>query len=158
MKQREYETILILRPDVPEEEHARVLERVRGVITTKGGSLMRDQSWGKRKLAYEVKKQLKGVYHYLHYAAPADTVKQLEWTMKMIEQIIKFQSVKINDEIDVETRLDELRREEEEAAARRLEEENRPARRRDDDDDDDDDRPAKGREASKDDEDDEDKD
>jgi hypothetical protein len=61
-RKREYETIYILRPDSTTDVISQVNLKVRGVIEAGGGTLLKVDNWGKRKLAYEVKKQLKGIY------------------------------------------------------------------------------------------------
>jgi len=59
---REYETIFILRPEVNQDGISSVNNRVRNVIESMGGKVLKLDNWGKRKLAYEIKKQLKGIY------------------------------------------------------------------------------------------------
>ena len=61
-RKREYETIYILRPDISNEAVGLVNTKIRGVIEAGGGNLLKVENWGKRRLAYEVKKQMKGMY------------------------------------------------------------------------------------------------
>src|SRR3954465_12816079 len=70
-RKREYETIYILRPDSTTDVISQVNLKVRGVIETGGGTLLKVDNWGKRKLAYEVKKQLKGIYLFFSYLGTA---------------------------------------------------------------------------------------
>ena len=70
-RKREYETIYILRPDSTNDVIAQVNQKVRGVIEAGGGNLLKIDNWGKRKLAYEVKKQLKGIYLFFSYLGQA---------------------------------------------------------------------------------------
>ena len=70
-RKREYETIYILRPDSTSDVIAQVNQKVRGVIEAGGGVLLKIDNWGKRKLAYEVKKQLKGIYLFSSYLGTA---------------------------------------------------------------------------------------
>jgi small subunit ribosomal protein S6 len=70
-RKREYETIYILRPDSTNDVIAQVNGKVRGLIETGGGTLLKVDNWGKRKLAYEVKKQLKGIYLFFAYLGSA---------------------------------------------------------------------------------------
>ena len=53
---RKYETIFILDPDLEEEQALSVIEKVKGIITQTNGEILKVEDWGKRKLAYEVKK------------------------------------------------------------------------------------------------------
>ena len=120
MSIREYETIFILRPDLGEDAITKLIDRVRGIIDAKGGKLFKEENWGKKRLAYEVKKHLKGTFCHLVYVAPPGIVEEIERTFKMIETVIKFQTVKVSDNIDLEKRLAEI---EDEKRKRREEEE-----------------------------------
>ena len=108
MKMREYETLFIFRPDTTEEEINKVVERVKAVIDERNGGLLQARSWGKRKLAYEVQKHLKGTYFYARYVSLGDTVDEIERYFKMIESVIKFQSVKLADDVELEARMAEF--------------------------------------------------
>ena len=83
-RQREYETIYILRPDAAAEDVSTIRERVEGVIGNEGGHLLKFDDWGSRKLAYEIKDKAegrrfeRGVYHYYRYMVPSGTVAELE--------------------------------------------------------------------------------
>ena len=77
-RKREYETIYILRPDSTNDVIAQVNTKVRGLIETGGGNLLKIDNWGKRKLAYEVQKQLKGIYLFFSYLGTAGLVEELE--------------------------------------------------------------------------------
>lgn len=126
MKVNEYETIFILRPDLGDDAVDKAVERIRGAVALKQGAMLRDQSWGRRRLAYDIKRNNKGLYHYLHYAGPAGIVEEVERTIKMVEPIIKFQTVRLNADIDIEKRRIELQKEVEEEERRRHESQNKP--------------------------------
>jgi small subunit ribosomal protein S6 len=98
--QREYETIFILRPDTNQEGIQTVNTRVRGVIDQMGGRLLKLDNWGKRKLAYEVKKQLKGIYLYWQYLGTAGTVEEIERNLRMLDAVIRYYTVKVDEDID----------------------------------------------------------
>ena len=98
--QREYETVFILRPDTNQEGIQSVNTRVRGVIDAHGGKLLKLDNWGKRKLAYEVKKQLKGIYLYWQYLGTAGTVEEIERNLRMLEQVIRYYTVKVDEDVD----------------------------------------------------------
>src|SRR5438477_628188 len=68
---REYETIYILRPNTANEGVAEVNTRIKGVIEGMGGKIIKVDNWGKRRLAYEVAKERKGIYLYWLYLAQA---------------------------------------------------------------------------------------
>ncbi len=98
--QREYETIFILRPDTNQDGIQLVNTRVRSVIDQMGGKLMKLDNWGKRKLAYEVKKQLKGIYLYWQYLGNAGVVEEIERNLRMLDAVIRYYTVKVDEDID----------------------------------------------------------
>ncbi|HVK88588.1 MAG TPA: 30S ribosomal protein S6, partial [Kofleriaceae bacterium] len=66
---REYETTYILRPNTTNEGVAEVNARIKGIIEGMGGKIIKVDNWGKRRLAYEVAKERKGIYLYWQYLA-----------------------------------------------------------------------------------------
>src|SRR5947209_16129041 len=98
--QREFETIFILRPDTNQDGIQLVNTRVRGVIEQLGGKLLKLDNWGKRKLAYEVKKQLKGIYLYWQYLGTAGVVEEIERNLRMLDAVIRYYTVKVDEDID----------------------------------------------------------
>lgn len=98
--QREYETIFILRPDTNQEGIQTVNTRIRGVIDSMGGRLIKLDNWGKRKLAYEVKKQLKGIYLYWQYLGNSGTVEEIERNLRMLDAVIRYYTIKVDENID----------------------------------------------------------
>lgn len=97
--QREYETIFILRPDTNQEGIQAVNGRVRSVIEQMGGKLLKLDNWGKRKLAYEIKKQLKGIYLYWQYLGTSGTVEEIERNLRMLDSVIRYYTVKIDEDV-----------------------------------------------------------
>src|SRR5262249_51099425 len=102
--QREFETIFILRPDTNQDGIHTVNTRVRSVIEQMGGKLLKLDNWGKRKLAYEVKKQLKGIYLYWQYLGTPGVVEEIERNLRMLDQVIRYYTVKVDEDIDPNAR------------------------------------------------------
>ncbi len=102
--QREYETIFILRPDTNQDGIQLVNTRVRGVIDQLGGRLLKLDNWGKRKLAYEVKKQLKGIYLYWQYLGTTGVVEEIERNLRMLDSVIRYYTVKVDEDVVPEAR------------------------------------------------------
>ena len=101
MKARQYELTLILAPDLDEAEKTKSLDRVTGIITEQfGGEMRRMDDWGRRKLAYEIRKHSFGDYIYLRFTAPAETIAEVERVMRLMDSIIKFLTVRLEDDTD----------------------------------------------------------
>ena len=143
---REYETIYVLRPNTTNEQVAEVNTRVRHVIEGMGGKVIKLDNWGKRRLAYEVAKERKGIYLYWLYLASPGVVEEAERNLRMLDSVIRYLTVKVDENIDVAARPSEIDETAyERAATTAADEEDMFLTRasdevsRDDDDDDDDD-------------------
>jgi len=100
-KPKEYETIYILRPDVDADTADRVQARVAEVVDRGQGKLVKVESWGRRRLAYPVAKQRRGVYVYVKYVGAGGLVAELERNLKLQDAVLKFQTVTVRDQVDV---------------------------------------------------------
>ena len=100
-RKREYETTYILRPDVSNDAISAVNTKIRGLIESGGGNLLKVENWGRRKLAYEVQKHLKGVYLFFNYLGPAGLVEEVERNLRLSDQVIRYYSVKIAENVEV---------------------------------------------------------
>ncbi len=107
-RMREYETIYILRPDASTDVIGQVNQKIRGIIETGGGRLLKVDNWGKRKLAYEVKKQLKGIYLFFSYLGTAGLVEEVERNLRLTDAVIRYYSVKIAENVDAAGRSSEV--------------------------------------------------
>ena len=105
---REYETIYILRPNTPNEGVAEVNTRIKGVIESMGGKVIKVDNWGKRRLAYEVAKERKGIYLYWLYLANAGVVEEAERNLRMLDNVIRYLTVKVDENIVVDARPSEI--------------------------------------------------
>ncbi len=97
---REYETIFIVHPESSMDTVEQVAGKVTDVITKLEGKLLRAENWGKRRLAYPVKKQPQGVYLYLRYLGYSDIVHEIERNFRMIEPVLKYLTVKVEEDVD----------------------------------------------------------
>jgi len=96
---REYETIFILRGDVDPDSAQRVSQRVAEVIEREKGTLVKVESWGRRRLAYEIAKQRRGVYTYIKYLGGGSVVNELERNLRMLDPVIRFQTVLLRSDL-----------------------------------------------------------
>jgi len=94
---RKYETIFILNPDLEEEQAQSAIEKVKGIITQTNGEILKVEDWGKRKLAYEVKKKAKGHYILIHFLGLPALLSELERNFRVMDSVIKFQSVRLDE-------------------------------------------------------------
>lgn len=100
---REYETIYILRPDVDADTADKVAHRIGEVVDRENGKLVKFETWGRRKLAYDVSKHRKGVYVYVKYLGKGGLVQELERNLRMQDSVLKHLTVQTAEFVDVET-------------------------------------------------------
>ena len=146
---RHYETIFVINPDLPEEETTQVIEKFSGILTKGGAEILKTDLWGRRRLAYAIKKFNKGFYVVLEYGATPDAVTEMERLFRIDEKILRFLTVKKGDEFDAQALALAEAQAKERAAQRAAA---LAARRAADDDDDDDDGEEFGGEEDYDDE------
>lgn len=115
---RHYETIFIIHPDLGDEETAAVVDKFSGILSDGGAFLVKQDHWGRRRLAYAVKKQNKGYFVLLEYGAEAPAVAEMERNFKIDEQVIRFLTVKLSDSFDLEAMRARKAETEAKAAAR----------------------------------------
>lgn len=85
----EYELMLILRPDL-EEEGTKTLKEVTKLIENASGKILKQESWGKRKLEYDIKKVSSGLYVNLYFQVSPSKIKSLDSKLRLKEDIIRF--------------------------------------------------------------------
>jgi small subunit ribosomal protein S6 len=95
--ERKYESIFILDPDLEEGSAQSAIEKIKGVITQGNGEILKVEDWGKRKLAYEVKKKSKGHYLLIHFSGTPALLSELERNYRVMDAVIKFQSIRLDE-------------------------------------------------------------
>ena len=93
---RMYETIIIVQPDLGDEELKAISAKVQDVISTMKGEFQRLEDWGVRKLAYPINKVTRGRYYYLRFDGDAPLIAELERRLRLDEKVVRYQSIKID--------------------------------------------------------------
>lgn len=94
---RKMETLLLLSPELSVEQRETILSTVDGVVAREGGKMLAVDQWGMRDLAYPVRKQMRGYYVRLEYAAPSALVAELERVLRITDGVFKFLTVRLAD-------------------------------------------------------------
>ncbi|HET9242194.1 MAG TPA: 30S ribosomal protein S6 [Gaiella sp.] len=90
----DYEILLLLDPDLPEERQTEVVGRVRTLIESGGGTVERHDPWGRRKLAYPIAKKEEGVYHLVTFSASAETLDELSRVLKIDDDVLRHMATR----------------------------------------------------------------
>ncbi len=96
-----YESIFIINANLPDEETNAVIKKMQDVVAKQGAEMLKFEDWGKKKLAYEVKKQKRGHYAFFQFKGAPAAVSELERTYKMTDAVIKFITVRLEKELRV---------------------------------------------------------
>ena len=106
MEERLYDLIFICLPTTPEEEVAKIIATLEQVIAERGGKVEKIDKWGIRKMAYRVAKQREGYYVYMSVrGAQPDLIKELERRLKVSDAVIKYMTVRLDEEIKRQQKL-----------------------------------------------------
>ena len=89
-----YETMYILRPDIPEEEVDSHLKKYSEILEKSGTEVLDSQMRGKRRLAYPIAKHKEGIYVQLSHKGTGQQVSTLERAMRLSEDVIRYLTVK----------------------------------------------------------------
>ncbi len=90
---RQYETLMVLNPEIPEAQTRETIDRAKRLIEGMGGSVNQMQEWGMRELAYSIKKFSRGYYVIAEYEANPEVVQELERTLKIADEVLRFMTV-----------------------------------------------------------------
>ncbi len=93
-----YESIFVVRPSLTDEDTQKIIEKMKGVVEKSGATVLRSENWGKKKLAYEVKRERKGTFIYLHFKSDGGVVSDLERSYRLEDSVIKFLTVRLQQE------------------------------------------------------------
>jgi len=106
---REYETLYLLQPDLSAEQIEEIGKKLSDFVVNHKGQVLTLFNLGKRRLAYRVGKHHQGVYIYLNYLAEGSVVAEIERVLKYDDRVLRFITVKLEDEVNVEERVKEKR-------------------------------------------------
>ncbi len=99
---RRYESVVILDPEMPDDEIRNFTEKYTELNKTNGGEIIKIEDWGFKRLAYLVKKKEKGRYILFDFVGLPALITELERQFKISEEVLKFLSVKLDEDVDLE--------------------------------------------------------
>src|ERR1700745_47679 len=104
---RTYELMFIVRPDMVEEDQDKLISTLESAVTSTGGTVKNVERMGERRLAYKVRKFNDGIYVLLTVEGPGALIHELERRLRVTEPVIKFLTVRIDEE---QKRLDKIKK------------------------------------------------
>jgi small subunit ribosomal protein S6 len=85
----DYEILLMLDPDLPEERQEEIVKRTRDLVERGGGTWEGQDAWGRRKLAYPIEKKTDGVYHLLSFTVEGETLDEIARVLKIDDSVMR---------------------------------------------------------------------
>jgi len=104
---RTYELMFIVRPDMTEEDLDKLIANLQSVVPGSGGTVKRVDKMGKRRLAYTVRRFHEGIYVLLVVEGGGAVIHELERRLRVTEPVIKFLTVRVDEE---QKRLDKIKK------------------------------------------------
>ena len=116
---REYELTVIANSQLSEDDAKKLQQKYEAILANDGGQIIKKDDWGTKKLSFPIKKQFKG--RYVHYDLTCLPVHlaEAERLMRIDENVLRYLSVKIGENVDVDKRKAEIAKLEAEAARQR---------------------------------------
>ena len=111
-----YELGVIIDPEVDPEQETTTLERLEGIIVEAGGEMVEKDAWGRRQLAYPIRKKNHGVYHFWKFEAEGAVLDKLNFELRTNDQIMRWLTLNLDRELRRKRKGD--RKEQAKAAAR----------------------------------------
>jgi small subunit ribosomal protein S6 len=106
MDERQYDLIFICRPATPEEEINKIITTIEHSVAEHAGKIEKTERWGTRRLAYRVSKHREGFFVYMVIqSANGDIIKELERRLKVSDPVIKYQTIRLDEELKRQKKL-----------------------------------------------------
>jgi small subunit ribosomal protein S6 len=97
---RQYELVIIINPELGEDETQELIQRIKGIIESGGGQVLKVDLWGSKRLAYSIKRHRDGYYVLYLFEASSGLVQQLSSAIQLIESILRHMIVRFEGELD----------------------------------------------------------
>ena len=99
---RRYETIVITDPDLSDDLRDSFFEKIKDIVSQQGGFLIEFDDWGVRRLAYEIRKKIRGYYVRLDYCGTGDVVSEMERFFRIDDRSLKYMTILLEQQADVD--------------------------------------------------------
>lgn len=86
---RDYELVVLIHPDL-EMDLEKPLAKIRTILTDNGGEIVKEDNWGKRKLAYQISRQDFAVYNFFEVKLPAASVKKIQNILNITDEVLRY--------------------------------------------------------------------
>jgi small subunit ribosomal protein S6 len=96
---RLYDIVVLVTPDVSEEEAAKIAADYKKILTDGGAEIVKDEPWGRRRLAFPILRKKEAYYYYVQASSEPPAVAELERRLKLSDQILRHLAVRADEEL-----------------------------------------------------------
>jgi small subunit ribosomal protein S6 len=89
-----YEIMLMLDPELAEERQNEIVARIRDLVEKRGGAWVANETWGRRKLAYEIDRKNEGVYYLLHFDCDPASLEEITRVLRITDDVLRHLAVR----------------------------------------------------------------
>ena len=89
-----YELAVVVSAKIEDDERAQVIEKVKALVERFGGQISDVDEWGKKRLAYEIQKMKEAYYYFIHFESDAETPREIEQRIRIMDNVIRFLCVR----------------------------------------------------------------
>jgi small subunit ribosomal protein S6 len=101
-----YELGVIIDPEVPPDDETSILERLKGIIADAGGEMVKEDTWGRRQLAYPINKKNYGVYHFWAFDVGGEVLDKLNFEMRTNDAVMRSLILNMDRELRRKRKMD----------------------------------------------------
>ena len=94
-----YETAILFDPDLPEDRRREFLSKIEGIVTSFGGEILKQDDWGIRKLAYQIRKTQNAYYTFLTYSGERGVVEEVERNIKIFDGVMRHMTSRVDFDV-----------------------------------------------------------
>ncbi len=116
---RRYETVFIVNPELSEDQHQLLFDKLNGLVPEDQGMLVKLDEWGNKRLAYEIKKHTRGYYVLMDFCGDGALVKEIERNLRLDDRVLKYMTVLKDETVDLEALKAEMEAAEKMEAAKK---------------------------------------
>lgn len=96
---RLYDIVVLVTPDVSEEESGKIAGDYKKILTDGGAEIVKDEPWGRRRLAFPILRKKEAYYHYVQASAEPPVVAELERRLRLSDQVLRHLAVRADEEL-----------------------------------------------------------
>ncbi|MEE9325544.1 MAG: 30S ribosomal protein S6 [Dehalococcoidia bacterium] len=92
---RDYELMVVINPELDDEGMSTIMDKLKGLITERGGSITDVEQWGRRRLAYPIKRFLEGNYVLTHFKMDPNLTNEVDAGLRLLEAVLRHLIVRL---------------------------------------------------------------